>query len=269
MNVSLTAGTPVGYKRPVSVSNDLKRVGEALAAFAIAPLPEPVKRTERFAFFLSPAAHVASGMVEIAMCAGLFINGMIGYVQAFNAGPGLVYLQSRPSLDYGDFFGMGALAYLSYLVRPTSLLLVYCFGEGIARAVQAAVWEGTPGVALLAVPWRLAMRLRRTAQRAHTAALLGPQRPDEIVPAEASRSRLFEVYSVEDKPWSEYQVVEHEGRFFQLATRRLVPRGAHHAFRYQFHPLEDREIIRGTIVKLAAAASEPPGAPPPQGDSTH
>lgn len=265
----MTGGARVGYKRPVSVSNDLRRVGEALAAFAIAPLPERVKCEGRLAFFLSPAAHVASGMVEVAMCAGLFINGMIGYVQAFNAGPGLTYLQSRPSLDMGDFFGMGALAYLSYLVRPTSLLLVYCFGEGIVRAVHAAVWEGTPGIAIVAVPWRLAVRLRRATERANITSLLGPARPDEIVPAAASRSRLFEVYSFEEKPWSEYQIVEHEGCFFQLATRRLVRRGVHHAFRYQFHPLEEREVIRGTVVKLAdaapvglesaAATTEPPG----------
>jgi hypothetical protein len=248
----------------VSVSNDLKRVTEALIAFAIAVLPERTKAEGRLAFFLSPAAHIASGMAELAASAGLFINGMIGYVQAFNAGPGLTYLQSRPSLDMGDFFGIGALAYLSYMVRPTSLLLLYCFGEGIVRAVHAAVWEGTPGIALITVPWRLAARLRRGVERANITSLLGPARPDEIVPAAASRSRLFEVYSYEEKPWSEYQIVEHEGCFFQLATRRLVRRGVHHAYRYQFHPLEEREVIRGTIVKLAGAAPagpDPAGAP--------
>ena len=235
MDDSLTVGTPVGYKRRVGVSNDLQRVSEALAAFAVAVLPEGVKREGRFAFFLSPAAHIASGLVELAVSAGLFINGMIAYVKAFNAGPGLVYLESRPSLGYGDFFGIGALAYLSYLIRPTSLLLVYCFGEGIARALHAAVWEGLPGIALLAVPWRLALRLRRFLARANVTSLLGPARPDEIVPAAASRSRLFEVYSYEDKPWSEYQIVQHEGSFYQLATRRLVRRGVYHAYRYQFH----------------------------------
>ena len=260
MNDSLTAGTPVGYKRGVSASYDLDRVTEALISFAIAVLPERVKSEGRLAFFLSPAAHVASGAVETAVCAGLFINGMIGYVQAFNAGPGLAYLQSRPSLTMGDFFGMGALAYLSYLVRPTSLLLVYCFGEGIARALHAAIWEGVPGIALIAVPWRLARRLRRAVEQANVTSLLGPARPDEIVPATASRSRLFEVYSFEDKPWSEYQIVEHEGSFYQLATRRLVRRGEYHAYRYQFHPLEQREVIRGTIVTLSGQQEE--AAPP-------
>ena len=243
----------------MALREDLDRVGEMLVAFATAVLPESVKREGRLACYLSPAAHVASGMVETAACAGLFINGMIGYVQAFNAGPGLTNLQSRPSLTMGDFFGMGALGYLSYLVRPTSLLLVYCFGEGIARALHAAIWEGVPGIALIAVPWRLARRLRRAVEQANVTSLLGPARPDEIVSAEASRSRLFEVYSFEDKPWSEYQIVEHEGSFYQLATRRLVRRGEYHAYRYQFHPLEQREVIRGTIVSLAEKKDE--GAP--------
>jgi len=241
----------------VSLANDLRRVTEALIAFAVAVLPEPVKRSGRLGFYLSPAAHAASGMAEMLLCAGLYVNGMIAYVQWFNAGPGLTYLESQPSLTHGDFFGVGALAYLSYMVRPASLLLLFCFVEGIARAVHAAVWEGLPGIALLAAPWRVAGWLRRRAARAHTAMLLGPPRPDEIVPAEAARSRLLEVYSVEDKPWSDYQVAELDGEFYILATRRLVPRGAHHAYRYQFHPLEERDVIRGTIVKLTGGSPRP------------
>jgi len=130
------------------------------------------------------------------------------------------------------------------------------------------VWEGLPGIALVSVPWRLTLRLRRWVERANVTSLLGPARPDEIVPAATSRSRLFEVYSFEEKPWSEVQIVEHAGCFYQLATRRLVRRGAFHAYRYQFHPLEEREVIRGTIVRLgdgepASAASGAPGSQPP------
>ncbi len=243
----------------MTLRGDVLRVGEALAAFVIAPLPERVKREGPLAAYLTPGAHVASGMAETFLCAGMFINGMISYVQAFNAGPGLTYLMSQPTLTHGDFFGVGALAYISYLVRPTSLLLLYCFGEGITRALHAAIWEGVSGIALIAVPWRLARRLRRAVARANVSSLLGPARPDEIVPATASRSRMFEVYSCEEKPWFEYQIVEHQGDFYQLASRRLVRRGVHHAYRYQFHPLEEREVLRGAIVKLGADA--PPAQP--------
>ncbi len=252
----------------MTLRGDVQRLGEALAAFAIAPLPESVKRNGALAPFVTPAAHVASGMAEIVLSAGLFINGMIAYVQAFSAGPGLAYLMSRPSLTHGDFFGIGALAYLSYLVRPTSLLLAYCLGEGIARTLHAALWEGTAGIALLAVPWRVAGQFRRAGRRARIAVLVGPPRPDEVVPPERSRSRLLEVYSTADKPWSEYQVVEHEGRFYQLATRRLVRHGAHHAWRYQLHPLEEREVLRGAIVRLTPDAAPEPATPQQPGAAT-
>jgi hypothetical protein len=171
----------------------------------------------------------------------------------------------QQSLGYGDFFGMGALGFLSYLIEPTSLLLLACFAEGILRALEAAVWERMLGLALIAVPWRLALDARHALLRARTAALLGPPRPDEVVAAERSHSRLLEVYTAAEKPWSDYQVIEHDGEFFILATKRLVPHGAHHAYRYQFHPLEEREVIRGTIVQLESgptpdAAAEPPSA---------
>ncbi len=238
------------YKRAVSITGDARGLGEWLISFGVAVLPERVKREGWPSTFASPSAHIASGLAEIVVCAGLFIVGMISYVTAFSQGPGYTYLVHRPTLGYGDFFGMGALGYLSYLIRPTSLLLLYCFGEGILRSLEALVWERMLGLAIVSVPWRLALRVRRTAEQANTRLALGPPRPDEIVPPERSHSRLFEVYSVEDKDWSDYQVVEHEGRFFMLATRRLVPHGAFHAYRYQFHPLEEREVIRGTIVTL-------------------
>jgi hypothetical protein len=247
----------------VSASDDLGRLAEGMISFAVAVLPERLKREGRLAFYASPAAHVVSGLAEVAACAGLFITGMIAYVTAFSGGPGTTYLVHQPTLEYGDFFGMGALAFMSYLIRPTSLLLLYCLGEGILRALEAAVWGRMPGLAIVSVPWRLALRARRAAERSRTAALLGPPRPDEIVVPEQSRSQLFEVYSVEDKPWSEFQVVEHEGRFFVLSTRQMVPHGGHHAYRYQFHPLEEREVIRGSIVNLGPPPPpDPPPAPP-------
>jgi hypothetical protein len=243
----------VGYKRLVPAASDLVRLTEWLISFAVAVLPESVKKRDRLAFFASPSAHVASGIAEVAVCAGLFIAGMISYVTAFSSGPGTTYLVHQPSLGYGDFFGMGALGFLSYLIRPTSLLLLYCFGEGILRALEAAVSERLLGLAIVSLPWRLVLRSRRAREHARMAALLGPARPDEIVVPEQSRSQLFEVYSCAAKPWSDYQVVVYRGRFFVLALRDLVPRGGHHAYRYQFHPLEEREVIRGAIVDLTPA----------------
>ncbi|MFH1176416.1 MAG: hypothetical protein V1750_03330 [Acidobacteriota bacterium] len=235
------------------------RVLLALLAFVIAALPERVKQQPPFEGYSTVSMHVLSGIAEIIICAGLFIVGMIAYVTEFTSGAGWAAFLSIPRPDTGHLFGIGVLGYVSYLFRPTSLLLVYCFAEGIARTLDAALWERQLGVGLVAVPWRAVETFQRRARRAERALRLGPARPDEIIFPPQSRSGLLEIFSVEDKPWSDFQVIELGGEFYQLATRRFLRHGKHHAYRYQLHPLEAREVIRGAIVKLAA--------PPPSGAS--
>jgi hypothetical protein len=228
------------------------RVLLGLYSFVIAGLPERVKQQPPFEGYSTVSMHVLSGIAEITICAGLFIVGMIAYVTEFTSGAGWAAFLTIPQPDTGHLVGIGVLGYLSYLVRPTSLLLVYCFAEGIVRTLEAALWERQVGVALIAVPWRAVDMFLRRARRAERALLLGPARPDEIVFPTQSRSGLLEIFSVEDKPWSDYQVVELGGEFYQLATRRFLRHGKHHAYRYQLLAMEAREVIRGTIIALGA-----------------
>lgn len=230
-------------------------------AFLVAHLPEAVKRGERFEPWVSPAMHIVSGALQFVACAGLFIAGMIRFVARFNEGPGLIYLNHQPSLTYGDFMAMGALAYVSFLLTPQGALLAYGVGEGIVRIFEPALGAGLPGLGFCWAVRRLAAGVRRRGKQARLAALIGPSRPDEVVLPDASRHRMLEVYSVEDKPWSDVQVIEHEGRFYMLTGRRLVPRGAHHAWRYLLHPVEEREVIRGAILRYPAVPSAAAQAP--------
>ena len=217
-------------------------------AFLVALLPEEVKRRDRFQPWASPAMHVLSGAVQLFGCAAAFVVCLIRYVAHFVHGPGWIYLANQPELQYGDFFAMGALGYLSFLFTPQGAFLAYGVAEGIVRTFEAALTARLLGLGASWAVWRAAQQLRRRGGQARLAVLLGPDRPDEVVPPEASRFRMLEIYSVEDKPWSEVQVVEHDGRFFVLTGRRLVPRGGHHAWRYLLHPLEEREVIRGSVV---------------------
>ena len=122
---------------------------------------------------------------------------------------------------------MGALGYISYLFRPTTWLILYCFAEGIVRALEAAFWERPLGLGVVSLGWRAATWVRQTGRRHHLATLIGPPRPDEIVLPARSRRGLLEIFSVEEKPWSDYQVVELDDEFYQLATRQVVPHGPH------------------------------------------
>src|SRR5690606_28896866 len=146
------------------------------------------------------------------------------------------------------------LAYLSFFITPRALLLVYCVAEGIVRAFETALTGRMLGMAVVALPCRAVEVAVEQSRRARTRALIGPSRPDEVELPDRSRSGLLEIFSVEDKPWSEVQVVEYLGTFYVLSGKRLVPRGAHHAYRYTLHPTEDRDVIRGSIVRYGPRA---------------
>lgn len=218
---------------------------------AITVLPERVKSRDRLQPYVSTVAHVLSAYLEVALAAGLFVWGMISWVSGFSHGAGWTYLTSQPTLGYGDFFAMGALGYISYLFRPTTWLILYCFAEGVVRALEAAFWDRPVGLGFVSLGWRVATWARTFARHRRLVTLIGPPRPDEIVRPARTRSGLLEIYSVEEKPWSDYQVVELDEEFYQLATRQVVPHGPHHAWRYQLHRMETSEVLRGAIVHLA------------------
>ena len=156
-------------------------VAFSLTALVVSAFPEKSKREGWPSFYASPAAHVVSGWVEAFASAALFIVGMLLYVAGFNLGAGWTYVVHQPTLSYGDFFGVGALGYLSYMLTPLAWVTVYCFGEGIVRALDAAISERMLGMALVVLPWRAIEEARRGRRRAGMALLLGPERPDEVV----------------------------------------------------------------------------------------
>jgi len=231
----------------------LRQLGVLLVAFAVSVVPERAKRSGPLAAWASPGVHVLSGVVESLVAGGLFVVGLLRAVGLFSHGPGWVYLTNRDSLGYHDFFAVGALGYLTYLLHPLTLLLVYCYGEGIVRALDAVYHERMPGLGVVALAWRGAEAATAAARRARRRSLLGPPRPDEVVEPARSPLGMLEIYSVEDRPWSDVQIVEYRGEFFQLASRDLVERGAHHAWRYLLHRLDDNEVIRGAIVRYPPA----------------
>jgi len=243
----------------------LERQRFAAFSFLVAYLPEHVRARPRVGVWVSRPAAVLSGAVEIVAAAGLFIAGVISYVSGFARGPGWEYLASRPTTTIHDWMGVGALGFWSYLLTPQGMFLVYCLGEGIVRTFEVLLTGRMLGVAVIAVPWRLVELLQARSARARLALRLGPARPDEVVRPEQTRSGMLEIYTVEDKGWSERQVLELGEEFWMLAGTRLVPRGGHHAWRHCFEPLEAREVIRGTIVRYEtgapAAVTATPGEP--------
>lgn len=251
------------YKRRVSHTPQLlERSAGWLIAFFVAFLPEELKRSDTLRQYAVPSAHVVSGMFEALACAVLFVVGLIRYVASFGQNEGWTYLTNRPVLSHGDFVAVGLLGYVSYLVNPLSLLLLYSVGEGIVRSLDVTFTERRLGVAPAWLGLRIYQLVTRQSRRARLAVLLGPARSDEIVAPAESPLSMLEIYSVEDKPWRETQVIDFDGDFFQLIGRKLVQRGQHHAFQYLLSPLEAREIIRGAVLHYERPVTpEPDGRP--------
>lgn len=224
----------------------------AVVALAVTVLPERVKEHPRLQPYATVAAHLLSAYAEVVAAVSLFVWGMIRAVSGFSHGPAWQYLVSKPLLTHRDFFAMGALGYVSYLAQPTTWLLLYCFAEGVVRAYEAAFSDRRIGLGVVWLGWQLGRLARHGVRRRRLDRLLGPTRPDELVLLPRGGPIALEVFTVEDKPWSETQVVEFEGAFYELAGRQLVRRGRWHAWRYEFLPLGDNEVIRGAIVRLAA-----------------
>ena len=246
------------------VQDFVARLRFTLTALVVSTFPERAKRDGWPALYASVAAHAFSGWVEVLVSLGLFGIGFLRYVDSFVRGPGWTYLSHQSTLSYGDFFGMGALGYVSYLLTPIAVATLYCAVEGLVRAIDSAFSERMPGMTLVALPWRAVVAVRHRAARLRLQELLGPERPDEVIAGEPGAAVALTIFSAREKPWLEHQVLEYRDDFYRVTGRHLVPRGLHHVYRYDLQHLEHGEVIRGVLLRYTPepAASNPAGAAP-------
>ncbi|HVN32559.1 MAG TPA: hypothetical protein VMT45_11295 [Thermoanaerobaculaceae bacterium] len=238
----------------------LERLRFTLVALVVSTFPESTKRTGWPSVYASGAAHAFGGWVEALVSAGLFGVGFLNYVTRFLQGPGGTFLLRKPgSLTYGDLFGTGALGYVSYLFTPAAWVTLFCFVEGILRALDAAFSERMLGMAFVALPWRASLAVTRAAGRKRHQALLGPERPDEVVTGKSGEEVALTIFAAREKPWADNQVIEHEGDFYEVIGKRLVERGGHRAYRYDFRHLDHGEVIRGVLVPYEPSRQGKPG----------
>ncbi|MBZ5590112.1 MAG: hypothetical protein LAO05_16275 [Acidobacteriia bacterium] len=247
----------------------LEWVRFATAALAVSTFPERAKRTGWPSFYASVAAHIVSGWIETLLSATLFIMGFLRFGERFNHGAGWTYVSHKPSLTYGDFFGVGIIGYLSYLLTPFAWITVWCFGEGIVRALDAALSSRMLGMALVVLPWRAAGAIERAQARRTLLAKLGPERPDEVADGGPGSAVALVVFASREKPWAGNQVIEYRREFFRAVGKRLERRGDHFAFRYDFCRLDHGEVIRGVLEryepdKVPARAADPAGTDAPE-----
>lgn len=59
---------------------------------------------------------------------------------------------------------------------------------------------------------------------------------------------MLEIFTMEEKPWSDRQKLKYKGEFYALCSKTLEPKGDHHAYHYCFRKLGPSEVIRGEVV---------------------
>jgi hypothetical protein len=240
----------------------LERLRFTLVALVVSAFPESVKRSGWPCAYASAAAHAFGGWVESLAAAGLFGIGFLRYVSGFVQGPGGTYLTQKPgTLTYGDFFGTGALGYVSYLFTPVAWVTVFCVVEGLLRALDAAYSERMLGMAFVALPWRAVVAAKGMIGRKRNVSRLGPDRPDEVIVGKAGAPVALTIFAAREKPWADYQVIEYSGDFYEAIGKRVVERGGYHAYRYDFRHLDHGDVIRGVLFHF------PPDDAPPTGTS--
>lgn len=217
--------------------------------FVIAVVPRRLKRQRPWSLYATAAPHVFSGIAELGIAVGLYALSLTAYARDFHATTQGA-LAAGPGMPNPVAVGTSVVVLLGHAIHPASILLAIFVVDGLVRALDAGVTGGRRGVWIVELADTL-LRLagRKLAGRA-LSKKLGPPRPDEVVRPGASASGLLELYSVEDKPFFEQQVVRVDGCLYIIQEWELRRRGPHHAYYYGFRPLRPGEVIRGNVLEL-------------------
>lgn len=173
----------------------------------------------------------------------LFFRGLLAYLVAYGTPLNDRYLGNTAEIRL-----------VSYLLRPLSWLYIYCFVEGVVRSLDAILSEGNLGITLSHVLWKAGGLVGGVYERRRKEFQFGPRRPDEIHAPGRGASGFLEIYSVEDKPWFDRQVVRYQEELYIFVSQDMAKRDNFQSHHYCFRRLEPEEIIRGEIVELASGS---------------
>ena len=226
----------------------VRAIAEFLAGILISFLPERLKTREPWARYDSVAAHAASGALQFCAAVVLYFVALIRAVSGTSQ-PLLEAMFSDRGLQIQQDVNMtafGLLNVLGFMLTPKAMVLLYLVAEGIVRGIDPPLTEGRPGTALIAVPWRMAVKLTVFLEEKRELQLLGPERPEQW---RMSFDGRLEIFSSRRLPFSPVQVFRWGERFFVLeAGPDLVEHAGGHAMRYRCRPQRPGELIRAGVV---------------------
>jgi hypothetical protein len=225
--------------------------GYYLLAFLVSWLPEELKERQQLQPLNSPAVHVVSGALECMAAFALLSVSFFRQLDDFTGSLAAVLTGSALSTDVtqSDLIGMGALGFIAFFLQPLPFVYIAFILEGVIRIASAILMRRTLGTMVLAVPYRLAIFVRRQKETLLRWSMLGPPGPDAVLPRELSPSGMLEICASRPKPWHENQVLEFANRFYVLDNRQWIQPDEHRVICYRFRPMRPGEIIRGSLVR--------------------
>ena len=128
---------------------------------------------------------------------------------------------------------------LEYLLRPFSIILFYCAGEGFIRWLAAWSTEEV----LPSLPLKLASLIQEWHEKRREERRLGPILPDTLEPLEGSEYTLRILSCRAKAGWRESVTIAIHGELYELA--KLSTGTATHPFEYLLRTHTPGNIIRG------------------------
>jgi hypothetical protein len=181
-----------------------------------------------------------SGLIEILICIPAFVVGYIFFLDAnVKALGGEVVKRGAEEVLISEHvqFGMGIMSLGAYVLRPTTLLLMFFALDGVFRAFAAAI----TGESLATAPLALAGFVHRRIEARRAERALGPRVVDDVQ-KNTGACDLY-IMSCRQKPWSKLTTIEYGDKMYELVEQRagVPPR----PYIYIMNLIPKNKLVRG------------------------
>jgi hypothetical protein len=187
----------------------------------------------------SSASALISAVLQFVVCLGCFVFGFLNFSRSEVFGGTTTALHAMEVGGDSALAGSGIFVLMEYMIRPTTLLLVYFLVEGIVRGVAAFLTgEIVPTMPLAVMAWLHGKLSYTKAERA-----LGERVPDAVEALESPDVSL-RIHSCRPKErWDPLMTIFYKDEMYEVAEeeRGDLPR----RFIYLLRRKPDDKIVRG------------------------
>ena len=177
---------------------------------------------------------MVSAIVEMIVCAALLLRGSIHFLVTRAH-----QLKPLEQANEGTQLYFSGILILEYLLRPFSMFLLYCAGEGFIRWLAAWSTEEV----LPSLPLNLASLIQEWFRKRRRERELSPVLPDVLEPLQGGEYALRILSCRAKEGWRESVTIAIHGELYELA--KLNAGTPTHPFEYLLRKQPPGCIIRG------------------------